>query len=102
MTTVLGSNEFEEKVLKADKPVLVDFFASWCGPCKALAPTIDELSNELAGEAYVYKIDTDASPDVAMRYGITSIPTIISFKDGEVHKKTTGAQSAQALKELLN
>ncbi len=101
MSEVIASADFDSKVLKADKPVLVDFFATWCGPCKRLAPILDEISSDLAGRAYVYKVDIDQSPDVAAKYRVSSVPTIIAFENGEVKNKTIGAQPKQALMQLL-
>ncbi len=101
MAQVITSAEFEEKVLKAQGPVLVDFFATWCGPCQALAPTIDELSTELQGQAAVYKVDIDQSRDLAMQYRVMSVPTIMVFENGEVKNQTLGAQPKAALKSLL-
>ena len=92
MTQKITSAEFEEKILKAKTPVLVDFFATWCGPCKMMAPVIDEIAKEKAGEAAVYSVDVDECPDIAGRYGIMSIPTLIVFENGEVKNQTLGAQ----------
>ena len=78
----LTSDIFEEKVLKNEKPVLVDFYADWCGPCKMLAPVVEQISNE--SDAYdVYKLNVDDAPDLAARYGVMSIPTLIVFRGGE-------------------
>ena len=84
-------------MLKAQGKVLVDFFATWCGPCRMLAPVIDEVAAEKAGEVAVYKVDIDASPEIAAHYDVTSVPTLILFKDGEVLKQTVGAQPKQNL-----
>lgn len=101
MSQVISSSEFESKVLQADKPVMVDFFATWCGPCKRLAPVIDELTGELAGKAEVYKLDIDQSPDVAARYKVNSVPTIMVFEGGQVKAKTVGAVPKQQLLQML-
>ena len=88
---------FDELVLKNDKPVIVDFWAEWCGPCRMVGPVIDEIAGEYAGQVDVVKVDVEASGDTAMKYGITSIPAIYLFKDGEVVKKTVGAKTKPTL-----
>ena len=97
MAEVISSAEFDQKVLQAQGPVLVDFFATWCGPCKALGPTIDEVAQEMAGKAGVYKIDVDQSPDIARRYGVMSVPTLICFENGQIKNQTLGAQPKPAV-----
>lgn len=83
MSLALTSSEFEEKVLNSTVPVLVDFWATWCGPCKAIAPTIDEVAKEFDGKAKVFKVDVDANQKLAMDYGIMTIPALLFFKDGK-------------------
>lgn len=101
MAEQINATNFDEKVLQADKPVLVDFFATWCGPCKMMAPVIDEVATELAGQVDIYKLDVDENPEIAQRYGVMSIPTLAVFENGEVKNQTMGAQPKQALLELL-
>lgn len=102
MAQVISSQEFEEKVLKAQGPVLVDFFATWCGPCKMLAPVIDEVAGEVAGKVAVYKVDIDQSLDIAQRYGIMSVPTLMVFEGGKVKKSALGAQPKASVLALLD
>ena len=83
--------EFEEKVLKAEGPVLVDFWAEWCGPCKAIAPVLEEIAGEMSDSLSVAKVDVDSNPSTPARYGIRGIPTLILFKDGEVADTKVGA-----------
>ncbi len=101
MAQVISSSEFESKVLGAQGPVLVDFFATWCGPCKMLAPILDEVAQEVQGKAAVYKVDVDASPDLAQRYNVMSVPTLIVFENGQIKRTTMGAQPKQNLLALL-
>lgn len=101
MAIELKSADFEEKVIKSDKPVLVDFFAPWCGPCQMLAPTIDELSKEMEGKAGVYKVNVDEEGDLANKYNVMSIPTIVIFKDGKPVNQMTGAQPKEQLIKAL-
>jgi thioredoxin 1 len=101
MSEILNSANFEEKALKADKPALVDFFATWCGPCKRLAPILEELTGEVSEQAYVYKVDIDQSPDLAARYGVVSVPTLIVFRDGQPAAKMVGAQPKAAIMQML-
>ena len=101
MAEQINVTNFDEKVLQSSKPVLVDFFTTWCGPCKMMAPVIDELSEELAGQVDIYKVDVDDNPDLAQRYGVMSIPTLIVFENGEVKNQTMGAQPKPALMQLL-
>lgn len=102
MTKVLSSSEFQSHVLDASKPVLVDFFATWCGPCKRVAPVVDEIANEVAGKADVYKIDIDQSPDIASQFGVMSVPTFILFENGKVVQQALGAQPKAQLMSLIS
>lgn len=101
MSQIVSSADFESVVLNASEPVLVDFFATWCGPCKMLAPVLDEVAGEVAGRAQVVKVDIDASPDLAQRYGVMSVPTLAVFKDGEVATQAVGVQPKQAIYGML-
>lgn len=96
---------FEEKVLKSDKPVMVDFWAAWCGPCKMVGPIIDEISNDYEGRAVVGKMDVDANQEYAAKYGVRNIPTVLVFKGGEMVGRQVGvsqkADYAKALDENL-
>jgi thioredoxin 1 len=91
MALELTDSNFEELVLKSDKPVLVDFWAEWCGPCRMVAPIVNELAAEYEGKAVVGKLDVDSNPEVAQKFGIRNIPTILFFKNGEVADKQVGA-----------
>lgn len=93
--------DFTEKVLKSDKPVLVDFFADWCGPCKAAAPIIDELSETYAGKVTIGKIDVDANQQTAAQYGVMSIPTVILFKDGKEMERKIGYGGREGYEGLI-
>lgn len=93
---------FEADVLKAQGPVLVDFWAEWCMPCKILGPTIDELAGQYAGKAVVGKVDIDANQQVAMQYGISAIPTVIIFKDGQPARKFVGLTKKEDLAAALD
>lgn len=97
---VTDSN-FSEEVLKSDKPVFVDFWATWCGPCKMLAPVIEEVAKKLEGEVKIVKLDVDANPETAGRYGITSIPTMLLFKDGEPLGKLVGFRPAEQIEGAI-
>ena len=85
MAEQISASEFNQKVLGADKPVLVDFFATWCGPCKMLSPTVEEIAEESDGSFSVFKVDIDEGEDIAMDFAIMSVPTLIIFKDGLVN-----------------
>ena len=98
----ITDDNFEQEVLNADQPALVDFWAEWCMPCKMLAPTIDEIAGDYAGRVKVGKVDTDNSRNVAMKYGISAIPTVMIFKDGEVVKKFVGLQQKSDLSAALD
>ncbi|MAI66780.1 MAG: thioredoxin [Phycisphaerae bacterium] len=93
---------FQDEVLNADQPVLVDFWAEWCGPCKMLGPVIDELAGEYDGKAKVGKVDIDNNRDAAVQYGIQSIPSIIIFKNGEVVSKFVGIKSKDELAQAID
>ena len=105
MGTLLNTTDatFDTDVLASDKPVLVDFWATWCGPCRAMAPILDEIAAEHGEKLQVVKLDTDANPGVTARYGITSIPTMNVYVGGELVKSITGAKPKQVLvKELAD
>jgi thioredoxin 1 len=91
MTAVVTDKTFETEVLKSKEPVVVDFFAEWCGPCKAMAPALDQVATEMAGKIKVVKLDVDQNPGTTMKYGIRAMPTLMIFKDGKVAAQHVGA-----------
>ena len=101
MEIKLSSENFEKEVLKSEKPVLVDFYADWCGPCNAMAPVIEELATELDGKAKVGKINVDDNPDIAVEYNVMSIPTLIIFKNGKEEKRLVGLRDKEELLSLF-
>ena len=94
---ILTESNFEQEVLKSDKPVVVDFWATWCGPCKMLAPVVEAVAQAYAGKAKVCKLDVDQAMNLAAQYKISSVPTLIFFKNGQVVAQSTGIQSKEAL-----
>jgi len=101
MAIEITEANFEELVLKSDKPVLVDFWAEWCGPCRLIAPIVEEMSGEFAGKAVVAKVDVDNNNSIAAKYGIRNIPTVLFFKNGQVVDKQVGAVGKSALVNKL-
>ncbi len=93
---------FDSEVLQSSEPVLVDFWAEWCMPCRALAPTIEKIANDYAGKVKVGKVDTDSNRDISIKYGINAIPTVILFKDGQVAQKFVGLKKEAEFKEAID
>lgn len=102
MTQQITAAEFQAKVLDATEPVLVDFFATWCGPCRMMAPVIDEIAAEKAGVVSVYKIDVDEAPSIAQQYGIMSIPTFMVFKGGKPAAQMLGARPKEDILSMFD
>lgn len=102
MALEITDASFKEAVLDSDKPVLVDFWATWCGPCRTLSPVIEELSNDFDGKAVVGKVDVDNNQQSAINYGIRNIPTLLIFKGGEVVEKIVGVESKESIANKLN
>jgi thioredoxin 1 len=102
MALELTDSNFEEIVLKSDKPVLVDFWAVWCGPCRMVAPVVEELSKDYDGKAVVGKLDVDNNPNISAKYGIRNIPTLLVFKNGEIVDKHVGAAPKNVLAQKLD
>ena len=102
MATQLTDSNFKETVLDSGKVTLVDFWAEWCGPCKAIGPMIEEISKEYEGKAIIGKVDVDSNPETAMKYGIRNIPTILFIKGGQVVDKQVGAVPKANLVAMLN
>jgi len=98
---ILTDDNFENEVLKADLPVLVDFFAQWCPPCQMQGPIVEELANEMEGKVKVFKVDVDQAPQTSQKYNIMSIPTLILFKNGQVVKQMVGFRGKEDLKEEI-
>ena len=101
MAKVFTDQNFQQEVLNSQKPVLVDFWAPWCGPCQMMGPIIEELAEELEGKVVVGKLNVDENPQMAQKYGIMSIPTLLIFKDGQVVEQFVGVQPKEVLKQVL-
>jgi len=101
LTQVTDAN-FEEEVLNSDQPVLVDYWAEWCGPCKALTPVLEEVAPEYAGKVKIAKMNIDENPSTPVKYGIRSIPTLMIFKNGSVENMKLGAMSKAQLSEFID
>lgn len=102
MDQKITTAEFEEKVLKSELPVLVDFYADWCGPCKMMSPIVERIAESYAGKLVVYKLNVDDEPEIAARYRVMSIPTMIVYKNGEAALTSIGAMSQNDLEEKIN
>ncbi len=101
MEVILSEATFEQEVLKSELPVLVDFWATWCGPCRMLAPTIAKIAEEQAGKVQVCKLDVDECPAIAARYGISSIPTLMVFVNGEVKAASVGVRAKSQIEAMF-
>ncbi|MEJ7619448.1 MAG: thioredoxin [Aquificaceae bacterium] len=99
---VLTESNWQTEVINSDKPVVVDFWAPWCGPCRIIAPIVEELAMEMGDRVKFGKLNTDENPNIAMRYGIRAIPTIMLFKNGEVVDTRIGVQPKEALRQMIN
>src|SRR5206468_6020017 len=97
-----NDSNFDAEVLKSEQPVLVDFWAEWCMPCRMLAPTIEKLATDYSGKVKVGKVDTDSNRDISVKYGISAIPTVILFKGGQVAQKFVGLRQERDFKEVLD
>lgn len=102
MAIEITDSNFEEKVLKSSKPVMVDFWAAWCGPCRMVGPIMDEISDEYADTAVVGKVDVDSNQEFAAKYGVRNIPTVLVFKNGEVVKRQVGVASKATYTEAID
>jgi len=100
-TKAVTDATFADEVLNSDKPIMVDFWATWCGPCRAVSPILDKIAEENADKISIVKLDVDDNPETAMKYGITSIPAMYVFKNGEVVKRVIGAKPKPALEADL-
>nr|WP_294936283.1 thioredoxin [uncultured Flavobacterium sp.] len=102
MAIAITDATFEEVVLKSDKPVLVDFWAAWCGPCRMVAPIVDQISEEYAGKAVIGKVDVDANQEFAAKYGVRNIPTVLIFQNGEVVGRQVGVAPKNTYTEAID
>ena len=98
----ITDDNFESEVLKSENPVLIDFWATWCGPCRIIAPIVEELASEYSGKAKIGKLDVDDNQHTAIKYGVRSIPTLLIFKDGEVRETIIGAVPKGQIVQKLN
>lgn len=101
-TQEVTDGSFEQIVLQSETPVLVDFWAEWCGPCRTLAPTVEAVAEQYAGAAHVAKLNVDDNPSITQRYGIQGIPTLIVFKDGEEKERIIGASSKENISRMID
>jgi len=101
MAVEINASNFEE-VLNTDKPVMIDFWAAWCGPCRMIAPIVDELTEEYKDKAVIAKVDVDSNQEIAMKYGVRNIPTILFIKNGEVVDKSVGAVPKNVLSDKID
>ncbi|AIM37492.1 thioredoxin [Sphingobacterium sp. ML3W] len=102
MALEITDSNFEEVVLKSDKPVLVDFWAEWCGPCRMVGPIVEELANDYGDKAVIGKVNVDENPEISVRFGIRNIPALLFFKNGEIVDKQIGAVPKSVLAEKLD
>ena len=101
MANVFSEANFEDEVLKSDIPVLVDFWATWCGPCRMLSPIVDEIAEEQSGSVKVGKVNIDEQPELASRFGVMSIPTLMVWKDGKLTDTSVGVKPKHMIEEML-
>ena len=102
MTLVITDYNFEETVLKSEIPVMIDFFTEWCGPCRAIAPMVEQIAKEYEGKARVGKVDAEKNQDISLKYGIRSVPTLLFFKNGKLVDRLSGATSKTVLTNKLD